>query len=454
MHHPSESESGPVDTVAPELPSHDPQARVRFMCSFGGKILPRPHDNQLRYVAGDTRIVAVNRHGSTFASLLSKLSKVCGMSNVTIKYQLPSEDLDALISVSNDEDVENMMEEFDRLALSVGPKSARLRLFLFPVGGEISRTSSISSLLDGSTGRESWFFDALNGGGAAVGIARLERNQSEASSIVSEVPDYLFGLDHSDEVQQREPRFLRRSALGENVSVLDPGSPGPVAPSPYYSSSSAAHVPPMPDLPPVKTKPDNNSVALSSPPIEKRTDVQVENPDRPTSRGADNLTSKWQSDAHVAPPERQGPRGPTNLNPMWHYVPEPHYPNHGVPPMQVYYVPGPGPVPPANMPVQQLPIPAQYVQQFHPQASQIPVGYHHPVQGMGQVYGGGVGPTMVMDPYDPAARGAPADHGVNHQVYYGIQNPAGMVSMYQGKAFPVEELHGSGSDAKGGRVNQ
>ncbi|KAJ0451632.1 hypothetical protein HanHA300_Chr15g0569741 [Helianthus annuus] len=54
------------------------QARVRFMCSFGGKILPRPHDNQLRYVGGDTRIVSVLRHNTTFSSLLNKLSKLSG----------------------------------------------------------------------------------------------------------------------------------------------------------------------------------------------------------------------------------------------------------------------------------------------------------------------------------------------------------------------------------------
>lgn len=68
------------DSVAPSPRSdqfHDPPSRVRFMCSFGGKILPRPHDNQLRYVGGDTRIVAVNRSIS-FAALLHKLSKLSG----------------------------------------------------------------------------------------------------------------------------------------------------------------------------------------------------------------------------------------------------------------------------------------------------------------------------------------------------------------------------------------
>jgi hypothetical protein len=50
------------------------------MCSFGGKILPRPHDNQLRYVGGDTRIVVVQR-AATYSSLLSKLSKLSGKAN-------------------------------------------------------------------------------------------------------------------------------------------------------------------------------------------------------------------------------------------------------------------------------------------------------------------------------------------------------------------------------------
>jgi hypothetical protein len=56
---------------------YDSQPRVRFMCTFGGRILPRPPDNQLCYVGGDNRMVAVHRH-TTFASLLSKLAKLSG----------------------------------------------------------------------------------------------------------------------------------------------------------------------------------------------------------------------------------------------------------------------------------------------------------------------------------------------------------------------------------------
>ncbi|KAL8235547.1 hypothetical protein R6Q59_016628 [Mikania micrantha] len=200
------------------------EARVRFMCSFGGKILPRPHDNQLRYVGGDTRMVTLLRHNTTFASLLNKLSKLSGTTDICVKYQLPNEDLDALITVNSDEDVENMMEEYDRLAHN--HKTARLRIFLFPTDISLSRASSISSLLDGSVKREHWFLDALNGG------ASLDRGRSEVSSIVSEVPDYLFGLDHPD-----DPKPKTKPMVSDNVS--DPGSPALRMSSPYCSTSSS-----------------------------------------------------------------------------------------------------------------------------------------------------------------------------------------------------------------------
>nr|TKR99235.1 hypothetical protein D5086_0000196240 [Populus alba] len=66
------------------------------MCSDGGKIQPRLHDNQLAYIGGDTRILSVDH------------------------------DVDALISVTSDEDLEHMMIEFDRLHRA-SAKAAKLR---------------------------------------------------------------------------------------------------------------------------------------------------------------------------------------------------------------------------------------------------------------------------------------------------------------------------------------
>ncbi|OMO65025.1 Phox/Bem1p [Corchorus olitorius] len=421
-HHLSELDST-TDSVASSPRSehhapHDAHTRVRFMCSFGGKILPRPHDNQLRYVGGDTRIVAVHR-STSFSALLTKLSKLAGIGNVSVKYQLPNEDLDALISVTTDEDLENMMEEYDRLAQNQNPRLARLRLFLFAKGDD-SRASSINSLLDGSVNREHWFFDALNGGTNAPG---LERNRSEASSIVSEVPDYLFGLDNSDEAQPRDPKLrTRHHLLHENVSVSDPGSPAPVvSSSPFCSTSSAPIVPSMPDLPPVKTKPDNPE---------------------PVSESKQSQTESFMEQPVSQPTAYSG-------SPMWHYVQDSHY---SVPPVQqqipVYYVPGT--VQPGNPQVQQVQIRAQYVQQYPISTGQIPVGYHQPVPGMSQVYR----PVAPMDPYDPALRMA-AD-GVKQPVYYGVRN-AGPVPVYPGmmvQSGSGEELGRSGSDMAPGRISQ
>ncbi|KAJ1376670.1 PB1 domain [Sesbania bispinosa] len=403
---------------------HESPPRVRFMCSFGGKILPRPHDNQLRYVGGDTRIVAVNRSIS-FSALILKLSKLSGMSNITAKYQLPNEDLDALISVTTDEDVENMMDEYDRVAQNHNPRSARLRLFLFPEG-EDSRANSISSLLNGSTNRENWFLDALNGG-----VSGLERGRSEASSMVSEVPDYLFGLDNSEEThsqshQHREPRPKERLVLQDNVSVSDPGSPAPVVSSPFCSTSSAPCVPTIPNLPPVKTKPENPVLD----PVIKENQLEAETGGQPQPNPNPN---------------------PYQSSPVVHYPPEAAYSGHSAVP--VYYVSGPAQ--PGTVPVNPVPMQAHYpfVQQpYHAMMpTQVPIGYHHFVQGSGQVYGAGPGVRHVtpMHPYSPSP--AVVHDGLKQQVYQAVPN-SGSVPVYPAMAMTGgDELQRGGAEFGSGR---
>ncbi|EFJ21815.1 hypothetical protein SELMODRAFT_106233, partial [Selaginella moellendorffii] len=115
--------------------------RAKFLCSYGGRIMPRPHDSQLRYVGGETRILSVHR-GDSVIDLMTKLRKICPYESFILKYQLPNEDLDALVSVISEEDLENMMEEYDRMESK--DSSSRLRLFLFPVPSSSSSSSSSS----------------------------------------------------------------------------------------------------------------------------------------------------------------------------------------------------------------------------------------------------------------------------------------------------------------------
>ncbi|WZZ22766.1 hypothetical protein YC2023_124153 [Brassica napus] len=148
--YPDSAESSPrsrdvdFDNPPPWEDQQQPQQthsyKVKFMCSYGGKIQPRPHDNQLTYVNGDTKILSVDR-GIRFPALASKLSAVIGGDGgggeISFKYQLPGEDLDALISVTNEDDLEHMMHEYDRL-LRMSSKPARMRLFLFPLSSPVS----------------------------------------------------------------------------------------------------------------------------------------------------------------------------------------------------------------------------------------------------------------------------------------------------------------------------
>ncbi|MBA0778855.1 hypothetical protein Gotri_006670 [Gossypium trilobum] len=290
--------------------SQDGHIRVRFMCSFGGKILPRPHDNQLRYVGGDTRI-----------------------GNVSVKYQLPNEDLDALIS---------------------------------------------------------------------------------ASSIVSEVPDYLFGLENSDEIQPRDPKLRTRQLLHENNSVSDPGSPAPVvSSSPFCSTSSATVVPSV-------TKPDNPEPVLKS--------------------------KQSQTDSFVEQPVSQ--QTTYSGTPMWHhYVPDSHYSAPAVQQIPVYYVPGH--VQPGNHQGQAQPVQirTQYVQQYPNSSGQVPVGYHQQVHGAGQTYG----QAPPVDPYDPTWNVA---HDEKQPVYYGVRN-SGPMQVYPGMVVPGgNELGRSRSDMAQGRISR
>ncbi|CAN4083105.1 unnamed protein product [Withania somnifera] len=104
--------------------------KVKLMSSYGGKIQLRPHDHQLTYVGGDTKILTVDRKVK-FSEVAAKLNALCNCNtDICIKYQLPGEDLDALVSLVDDDDVEQMMVEYDRMQ-KVSTKPARLRLFLF-----------------------------------------------------------------------------------------------------------------------------------------------------------------------------------------------------------------------------------------------------------------------------------------------------------------------------------
>ncbi|OMO80049.1 Phox/Bem1p [Corchorus olitorius] len=114
-----------------------PTPTIKFLCSYGGKILPRYPDGRLRYHGGETRVLAVDRSIS-FSELSLKMGEMCGTA-VSLRCQLPTEDLDALVSITSDEDLANLIEEYDRLASP--PSSLKIRAFLSPPKSSTTRKS-------------------------------------------------------------------------------------------------------------------------------------------------------------------------------------------------------------------------------------------------------------------------------------------------------------------------
>ncbi|XP_038689543.1 probable serine/threonine-protein kinase DDB_G0267686 isoform X2 [Tripterygium wilfordii] len=180
--------------------SESSTTKMKVLCSFGGKILPRLNDRKLRYVGGETHIIRL-RKDISWQELKQKTLAIYIEAHV-IKYQLPGEDLDALVSVSCDEDLQNMLEEWNELGDREG--SQKLRMFLF----------SMSDLEDnqfglGSSGADSdiQYVVAVNGmdlgsrtGSTLHGLASASENnlneldRRKVERETSGVTSGLFGL--------------------------------------------------------------------------------------------------------------------------------------------------------------------------------------------------------------------------------------------------------------------
>ncbi|KAK6156705.1 hypothetical protein DH2020_010953 [Rehmannia glutinosa] len=192
--------------------------KVKFMCSYGGKIHPRPNDNQLSYIGGETKILAVDR-SIRFGSLFSKLVAMCDSENISFKYQLPGEDLDALISVTNDDDLEHMMHEYERL-YRASPKPARLRIFIFSTQNHSLNSSTRSFGSDEVKSEKERFVEALNS--APIMTAPLQ-----SASPVAPQPqpptgnaDFLFGLEKANAMVAQPPS--QQPMVGRVPEVEDP----------------------------------------------------------------------------------------------------------------------------------------------------------------------------------------------------------------------------------------
>ncbi|KAA0060593.1 PB1 domain-containing protein [Cucumis melo var. makuwa] len=152
-----------------ETPLLSPRSKLKFLCSYGGKILPRPTDGHLKYVGGETRVIAMPRDIKFPADLMKKLTALFD-GDMVLKYQLVPEDLDVLVSVRSDEDLKHMLDEYDRLESEGTPK---LRCFLFPSNPIVIEAQPFSS---DPQQIEQRYLEAING---------IVRSGSSASAKLS-----------------------------------------------------------------------------------------------------------------------------------------------------------------------------------------------------------------------------------------------------------------------------
>jgi hypothetical protein len=210
-------------------PRPPPQpSKVRLMVSYGGRIQPRPHDNQLAYVNGETKILSLERP-VLFADFAARLTTLVGNArDVCVKYQLPGEDLDALISVTNDEDLEHLVVEYDR-AHNNGPAAGsgsgrggatpRLRVFLFPV--QPPPPPPPAGLLEPKADQRLYIVEALN----TVSLPSSKLDPPPVPSHQSSPPQQ----------QKRESVFAQQSS-----------SPPPPPPQAKHEAVFVQQAPPQP----------------------------------------------------------------------------------------------------------------------------------------------------------------------------------------------------------------
>ncbi|KAI3709132.1 hypothetical protein L2E82_38891 [Cichorium intybus] len=215
------------------LNSSEDQPRLKFLCSFNGSILPRPQDGKLRYVGGETRIVSVPRDIS-FEELMGKMKELFEGASV-LKYQQPDEDLDALVSVVNDDDVTNMMEDYEKLGSGDG--FTRLRIFLF---SSIEQDDSIHFVERDERDNERRYVDALN-----------SHNEMAQVDEVTLIEQYYNQLSLDGNLHNNNQRNFEMPMMGVNLRHVN--IPHQHSPSQIYSEMespwSPAYYSPRHDFP-------------------------------------------------------------------------------------------------------------------------------------------------------------------------------------------------------------
>lgn len=90
-----------------------------------------PNDGKLKYIGGTNKIMTVDK-SITYTELIVKMWDICEPS-MNLRCKLPMDDFYLLVKVTSDEDLNYVMEEYDRVG-----KDMKIRAILDPLPPRIT----------------------------------------------------------------------------------------------------------------------------------------------------------------------------------------------------------------------------------------------------------------------------------------------------------------------------
>lgn len=189
---------------------------MKLLCSFGGDFVSQ--EGKAFYLGGKTRLVSIDRAAS-FRMLLAKMSEICDTDPelIDIRFQLRDDCLDSrLISIENDDDVRNMMEEFDA--------GKKIPIFLFIEKPQVADDGDFAPAEVGKHPLHAADIDALRLATLMAAEDQFDSQSGPSTSAMSLRRDYArnlyAGKTMSGEIFRRDSQSLVVGQEYEDVQTF------------------------------------------------------------------------------------------------------------------------------------------------------------------------------------------------------------------------------------------
>ncbi|KAG8063107.1 hypothetical protein GUJ93_ZPchr0003g17178 [Zizania palustris] len=188
--------------------------RIKFICNFGGRFLPRPSDGQLRYVGGERHLIKISQEIS-WQELVCKTTKLIRRAHM-IKYHLPGEQVSMLISITCDDDLRNMIDE----CIVLEQTKAWLTMYLFSDNDD-ERHVHFALGSSSNADKEAQFIALVNG---LIGPAeQLRREQSLRSTLANDLDQLTFDINEDGLLTRTGEASLHlKNKLSQSIITVTP----------------------------------------------------------------------------------------------------------------------------------------------------------------------------------------------------------------------------------------